>query len=122
MAASAEATVAVLGIVNRLRYKPGTTFAVVPDATSIHDPAVYIDMGFDVPSSTTGDASRAGCGVNIPESAAFDIDAVLALIRSRLLAFEAHELDEFLTLDGQRINDPHADSIPRTHCQEELCE
>jgi len=40
MAANAEATAAVTALVDRLRYKPGSTLTVIPDATSIHDPAV----------------------------------------------------------------------------------
>jgi hypothetical protein len=111
MTANAVATAAVTELVARLGYKPGATFVVVPYATSIHDPAVYIDMGFDVLDSITEQPSRAGCGLNVPEGAALDPTRVLALIRDRLIAFETHELDEFLRLDGSRVNDPHAGSI-----------
>lgn len=107
MSASETATAAIVQLVARLSYKPGTKFNVVPDATSMHDPAVYIDMHFPCECSVTGEASSRDCGLHIPEDVALDASIVLALIRERLVISEMHELDEFLKFDGERINDPH---------------
>jgi hypothetical protein len=39
------------------------------------------------------------------------IDDVLVLLRDYIKAFEIHEMDEWLKLDGKLINDPHKEKI-----------
>ena len=109
MSAGAKATEMVRDIVTRLSYKPGTSFVVDPDASSIHDPAVYVDASLAVLDSVPPhDADRGGFVVVIPEEIALaDAGGVLALVRDGLVRFEAHEVDEFLRFDGVRLTDPH---------------
>lgn len=96
-------------VVAKLTYKPGVRFEV---ATFNDGAEVKLTIAFDTADPNGGPFS--GRFSRSWHAELFDLrkqqpdDAeILRMVREHVRAFEEHEMDEFLKIDGKHVRDPH---------------
>lgn len=105
--------------INRFRYKPNTYFRWMRGPFTsldyfdgvIREPSVFLDIVIIAPDVNGKEGT-----VEISHRSTITFNALMAddfsyfkfLVECSVKNAEMHEMDEFLTLDGEKIHDPHA--------------
>lgn len=96
----------LVNLASRFNYKPNVKIQARADEIGIHLLILML-----VPDSSTPDGPSVKIGhashLSREESLRMTPDRFKLWVRSRVLAAETHEMDEFLTFDGKQLHNPH---------------
>jgi hypothetical protein len=91
-------------LVSRITYKPGWKITARP-----YYPSGMLDLSLEtrLPDSTHGTQRNCSLSRLVMPETLHDEKHPLWIVAAHVREFEMHEMDEWLKLDGARVNDPH---------------